>query len=313
MNFELKRQICSDAFNMVIKHESPFPYIIPNQHFPTININSNGFRGNEIETNPDYRIFVIGGSTTFGSATSSDDTTMPSYLKEFLTKNFNEYKIEVVNAGIPAAYSLPEKNMILNKVLDFKPNMLIIYDGWNDATRNYGLYHKIDSNSILDTVVKEIKEGEYITLKVLVKFLSNVEYNPSKVLKVNTENFQNKTNLWKNSWQEICLLENQYNFKTVIVLQPLLGTGNKTLSIEEQKNLIHFDSVNLSEHYQLFADELKNLDSTCSLTLDLRHVFDSYSETIYFDAGHTSEFGNKIIANEIYKEILPTLKNDLEY
>ena len=47
----------------------------PNQQFPTLNINSYGFRGPEITIEkPDnvYRIFFIGGSTAFGQIASSD-------------------------------------------------------------------------------------------------------------------------------------------------------------------------------------------------------------------------------------------------
>ena len=47
----------------------------PNQQFPTLNINSYGFRGTEITIEkPEnvYRIFFIGGSTAFGQIASSD-------------------------------------------------------------------------------------------------------------------------------------------------------------------------------------------------------------------------------------------------
>ena len=56
----------------------------PNQHFQTININSYGFRGPEIiQEKPDdlYRIFMVGGSTTFGAGATSDETTIPGFLQ----------------------------------------------------------------------------------------------------------------------------------------------------------------------------------------------------------------------------------------
>ena len=64
MSFELKRQICNDN-DKLVWNNNPL-YLIPNQHFSTININSHGFRGDELQNNPDYRIFVMGGSTAFG-------------------------------------------------------------------------------------------------------------------------------------------------------------------------------------------------------------------------------------------------------
>jgi len=44
----------------------------------------------------------------------------------------------------------------------------------------------------------------------------------------------------------------------------------------------------------------------------LRNVFDSHSETIYYDQGHVGDNGNKIIAERMYNDILPLIINDLK-
>ena len=65
-------------------------------------INSQGFRGPEFsETKPDgvYRIFVVGGSTTFGTGVY-DDQTFPSYLQKLFDQSNFDFNIEVINAGI---------------------------------------------------------------------------------------------------------------------------------------------------------------------------------------------------------------------
>ena len=107
----------------------------PNQHTNSYNINKFGFRGNEIlmEKMPEtYRIFVVGGSTTFGYVTSSDNYTISSSLQ---TK-FNEIgldNVEVINAGIGAAASIRERYYLENILLNFEPDMIINYGGGNDA------------------------------------------------------------------------------------------------------------------------------------------------------------------------------------
>ena len=80
--------------------------IKPDQYFSTININSHGFRGSEFNLEkPDdvYRIFVVGGSSIFGSGATSDEKTIPGFLQN----EFNEIKlskrIQVINAGIGSA------------------------------------------------------------------------------------------------------------------------------------------------------------------------------------------------------------------
>ena len=124
---DLKRSICLDNDNL-IWHNNPNLHLEPNQHYTTIDINMDGFRGKEIELKKafdTYRIFVIGGSTTFGVGSSSNETTIPGYLQEyFLT--INELNVEVINAGIPKAFSHTEFNYIQNKILDYEPDLLII-------------------------------------------------------------------------------------------------------------------------------------------------------------------------------------------
>ena len=79
ISFEQKREICNDN-DKLVWNNNPL-YLLPNQKLSTVNINSDGFRGSELESNPDYRIFLIGGSTMFGVGSTSDDSTIPSYLE----------------------------------------------------------------------------------------------------------------------------------------------------------------------------------------------------------------------------------------
>lgn len=79
MSFELKRDLCLDN-NKVVWNNDPL-YLLPNQHHATVNINQDGFRGEELLKKFDYRIVMIGGSTVFGTGTT-DDTTIPAFLEK---------------------------------------------------------------------------------------------------------------------------------------------------------------------------------------------------------------------------------------
>ena len=105
---------------------------------------------------------------------------------------------------------------------------------------------------------------------------------------------------------------NKTLFKTVIVLQPIVGTGDKSLSKEEQRHFIHYDANQRNQYYELYSKALNELDSTCTMTFDLRGGFDSYSETIFFDDGHVGNKGNQIIAKQIYAKVLPIIKNNIQ-
>ena len=63
---------------------------------------------------------------------------------------------------------------------------------------------------------------------------------------------------------------------------------------------------------ELLSSNLNELNKTCTSTSDLRNVFDDISDPIYFDFGHVGDNGNKIIANDIFKKILPIIVKDIQ-
>jgi len=120
-----------------IEHDttsSPAVLIVPNQKTNFFNINSDGIRGPEIQEKNDdaYRIILLGGSTLFGSGATSDEYTIPGTLQTiFLQNNFDS--VEVINGGIGGASSIRELYYLKNYLLKFQPDMIIMYDGWNDV------------------------------------------------------------------------------------------------------------------------------------------------------------------------------------
>ncbi|MBC8250664.1 MAG: SGNH/GDSL hydrolase family protein [Candidatus Nitrosopelagicus sp.] len=100
-----------------------------------VNINSLGFRGDEFEKNkPDntFRIFLLGGSQIFGTGATSDNTTIPGYLQKYFDRNEESFAIEVINAGLKGIDSRKELLLLQNMILDFRPDLVIVYDGLND-------------------------------------------------------------------------------------------------------------------------------------------------------------------------------------
>jgi len=131
-----KRQLCQDFYNLKTSGDE----IIPNQSTGSITINTLGFRGDEFFTikPPDtYRIFMVGGSTMFGAGATSDETTIPGYLQHLLSEKDFEFDIEIINSGIQGADSNTELNIIKQKLVTLSPDLIIIYDGWNDLRANH--------------------------------------------------------------------------------------------------------------------------------------------------------------------------------
>ncbi len=105
-----------------------------------INYNSFGFRGaefSEIKPSNTYRIFMVGGSTMFGSGATSDETIIPAILQKIFSSDNSVQNIEVINAGIPGGNHLTEFDLIRQKLVTFSPDLVIIYDGWNDLKGDF--------------------------------------------------------------------------------------------------------------------------------------------------------------------------------
>jgi len=307
----LKRSICLDN-DKVIWYNNPNLRLEPNQHYTTIDINNNGFRGNEIEVKKaidTYRIFVIGGSTVFGVGSSSNETTIPGYLQEyFLT--IPELNVEVINAGIPKAFSNTEFNYIQNEILDYEPDLLIIYDGWNDSSRPANKYFiNSGETSLFSEIMRVLMKNQYYeTVGILIKNWNNFRADTTdSFTKPNYDDIDERVKLWKQTWTKVCNQGEKEGFEVIVTLQPILGTGNKQLTIEEQKNYVRFHQDIVLPNYLKYIPAVNELNSICSNSMDLTNIFDNNLETIYYDKGHVGDVGNKIIAKKLFELSLPTV------
>ena len=260
--YSLKRQICVESYNIQYSPER----IEPNQNYETVNINSVGFRGDDIsleKPNDTIRIFGLGGSTMFGVGSTSDITTIPGSLQQKFDNEHFEKKIQVINAGVSDGWSQTESNLVKHTILDFSPDLLIVYDGWNDA--------------------------------------QNIEQVPDTQI-------NQKISQWVERWDEICTLGKERNFKTIIIIQPLVGTSNRELSEEEYANFLELSKTNILPRLELFAAALKELNS-CTATYDFRNVFDGIEKPVFWDQGHVGNVGNEIIAQNMFEVIKPLISD----
>ena len=144
-----------------------------------ININNHGFRGEVLsKEKPDnmFRIFAVGGSATFGTGVN-DNETWPSYIQ----KKFDEidlgFEVQIINAGIPNANTSNELQLIKEKIVNFEPDLVIMYDGVNEEG--------IDGLTISETVqnwksvCKLGNEREFKTIIIVQPDSSTVKRIPT--------------------------------------------------------------------------------------------------------------------------------------
>jgi len=315
--YYLVRQICMDNLSLLTTQPEIFEpsiiFLTPNQHYPTININFHGFRGPEIsKEKPEhtYRIFWVGGSTAFGSGSTSDETTIPGFLQKKFNEANLDVRVEVINAGISAFESFREAYYVKNMLVEFEPDLFIVYDGANDAWVNE---FEVDSNEniIEPKIVDDTPEEER-----LFKFSDYEFYRTPFVVwryilkDIDTPNYTDSL-ISKNRWGEICEFGKKNGFDTMITIQPMIGIGQKPYSSAELT--MYGDGLrfrSLAQNFQGMVDSLKELDKTCIKTADLRDTFENIPQTVYFDQAHMTDFGNEIIAQKLFELSLPIIENN---
>jgi len=253
---ETKRQMCLESIDLqfTTKEVNRVKGIRQINNTEIFYINSEGFRGPEFskEKPPNtYRIFAVGGSTTFGHGVF-ENQTFPFYLQKKFNEENLSINVEVINAGIGGAASDRETKMIKEKIIAYEPDLIMVFDGFND----------------LDMELKNDPNASHI--------------------------------LWKERWLEICDLGKEYDFETIITLQPITGSGKKILTDQEYIAYQNVMRLKILEPYPLYVERLGELTEHCTITNDLRNLFDDVQEPIFFDKVHTGPQGNLIIANEFF-------------
>jgi len=370
----IKRQMCDDFHSIIYIHE-PIRYMKPNHYTPTININEYGFRGPEItKQKPDdtFRIFMVGGSTTFGTGSTSDQTSIPGFLHTKLNSANLPFSVEVINAGVSGAASYEESRLIKERIVQFEPDLFIIYDGWNDAAKKiildngthvqYGSEEpkkKIVFNQIKIPEgplyppgterqvykISKLNEAIFKSLEDDSDYFSNLGSNmyrftqildsSHKIITFNLKSLQvidsfqddfntsfvglakakkvergenpQKVTLWLERWKEICNLGKEEGFEVIITVQPIVGSSNRTLSDSEAKWYLIKDNYKILNKLESYANALPNLDQDCAKTSDMRNIFDGNDSPIYTDEVHMTDFGNEIVAQNLFEITLPII------
>lgn len=126
-------------------------------------VNSTGFRGRELEIpkpRGTLRVACLGGSTTF-TTNVNNQTTYPVQLEAVLRQRAPELRVEVLNAGIPG-YTTAESFMNLAmKVLDYEPDLVVVYHAINDVRPRAYAGYRADYGHFRRVWVEEDMAGSW--------------------------------------------------------------------------------------------------------------------------------------------------------
>jgi len=295
------------------------PYTVfgmkPNFKSDTVNINSLGLRGAEIKKKKEscYRIVVIGGSAVFGGSVPGDEMTFCGLLEKDLKSKYGK-DVEVINAGVPAFISMQELILLEDKIIALEPDMVIIFDGFNDCLTIL----KREKRPNYPWWFSEIERIYYKSISKLFMEKRLKKYRPTKhILKwINKRKVRAKEKRYDISREQIafygrnldlmCHLAGSYGIKVVLVFQPVIMYKDPISSTER-------DIINSLEPNYLDA-----LEKMCGLARDaMRKVardnnvpfidgtrfFDGSKEDIFIDEVHFNQRGNRIVASSLADRI----------
>jgi lysophospholipase L1-like esterase len=118
---------------------------VPGSHYDHVLINKDGFIGNghnnELlnafpqKPNGLYRAILLGGSTMAGAGAERNSQTIPAYLESLLNQGNDKSgrKFQALNFGAAGGYTGAELWKFLSQLVYFEPNMVVCWDGFNDA------------------------------------------------------------------------------------------------------------------------------------------------------------------------------------
>ena len=245
------------------------------------------------EKDEDYKIAVLGGSTTDG--TMYPFQSWPRLLYEELGKD----NITVYNGGVCSYTSSQELIKLLRDILPLKPDMVIVYDGYNDlAFRSYDQYpfSFLYLEKIFEYAKSHLELGE--------DTVCTDEKGASICRGIETkgDRFSN----WLSNMQNMYAVTKERNICFFSFCQPTLYS-RKEKSPWEKNVLLSMESSTISFFMrEAFRDYMAKMRTRPGYIYDLSYLFDR-EEDVYMDVCHVWENGNRIIAKEIKQIILPII------
>lgn len=280
-------------------------------------INSLGFRGQDFKVSKPgglYRIAIIGDSTVFGLE-NTDENTFPIVLNSLLNQTGQGRHVEVINCGIPSFKTENMKNMFMAEIINYSPDMVIIYGFFNDiyyskATLGRGRYLlAIINGFLLDHSVFYLSLRE--KMSVSMKKDAGMLYRGSLEAQVQQlgEDDSIVDGLALNL-TEMIKTANARNISIIIVKQAinLFDTSDARKGALLDKKLKPF-------YNRIYSEIDKVGDENGAKVIPANEMFDKIPEKdrsdFYVDNLHLTPKGNRLLANIVFEGIKEEIDRDM--
>ncbi len=274
-----------------------------------------------------YRIFLLGGSTALGWLSARQDEHITYFMEQRFKQLYPDKNIEVINAGVPYYASWNELGLLIYRVLDCEPDMVIVFDARNDLVYAvnpdfnpiYSGY--ADKGSELAITKRSVKFNPKAIINDLLRTSIVYRFLENAIFKQKEKQLQLKRamvcrfrpealNYYQNYHKYMANVCNGKGVKLIIAYQPIIYFGKKQLTPKEKQK---WGSYGAGENYVEMMQQMYPLGEKKVLELDgyynahtisLKNIFEDVTGDIYFDECHYTALGNKIIADYLLDYIL---------
>ena len=279
-------------------------------------IDSNGYVfPSEIHKNPDIKIFFIGGSTTECAAVDQE-SRFPYLVGRVLEKSTN-FKINSINSGVSGNNSLHSINILINKIIPEKPDIVVFMHNINDVSTlvHTGTYW--NDNRYRSPIIKHW--NNILNYRVCLpnsRIIRNSIPYISLVLLPTLFDSDCQEELIKDEWSES---DEPLHTDTVQFIDAFRKNINTFISICKINNIepvlmtqaSNFDNGGqivppFSKHlHSLFNIEIRKIaNDNKVLLIDLAENF-SDKKMLFFDALHFSDKGSVAVSKYIADALTP--------
>jgi hypothetical protein len=284
-----------------------------------------------------FRVIVLGGSTVMGAGAPRPSQNIVGMLRKVARERGlvgpNGRRIEFINAGVAGYNSAQEYLYLASDLLRFEPDLVVVYDGWNDS--QYDSSSRSSSFRTIPDSARRLAQS-YSTAESGWLFAENLGHflargvsklamfelpwrilrklsPPAPDLKSSSVAFdqRNIDFYLRNRRAFLALADDQLS--VALFLQPLIGTDDRTLSAEEKASWwypsLDYRMRNRIPFYEHMRNLLADLNKRYpreghQCIADLSRSLSGVSEPVYADSGHLLPRGNEIVAAHLLDELV---------
>jgi len=346
-----------------------------NQQTSFWKINEQGFRADAplplAKPKGEFRIFVLGGSTAFGQLSSNNRTTFASkletllndrvaqqksnperfrpdvlpYFKEEVDKvlarpaRIRDGKYRVINAAVPGYASGNELTQLMLQVAAYKPDMLIVVDGYTDLTlpsdqmgadipgtddllenAPHHLYQNITQD--ISTWVRQlylIKGTQYWLLRpqqsaAQTNLVTGDQQSlAEQIVSADAEEMKKRFDRYRQNVQQMANYATAAKIPIILALQPEITGRKSKLLAPEQAILQQLGSTyrdRITQGYTALEQQAKQVQQGKPnvRVLNLYGLYADFPGQAFHDTIHLTDEANTVLADQLYTSVTSFLQ-----